>query len=188
MPISRPATTTRAPRGCTPTSATSPTTPTSRLTSTPVFQQLASLGKMRPLALLLQAPFTLQAGMLAKIAQVAAAAAAGRTARIVVKINALTDAALIEALVSAGQAGAQIDLIVRGACLLAPGAAGLTERIRVRSIVGRFLEHSRVAYFRWGDAKGDEASFYRAPTGWGATCSAGSRSAGRCATRCCASA
>jgi polyphosphate kinase len=124
-----------------------------------VFQQLASLGKMRPLNMLLQAPFTLHAGMLAQLAQVADAAAAGRTARIVVKINALTDAALIEALVYAARAGAQIDLIVRGACLLSPEAAGLADRIRVRSIVGRFLEHSRVAYFRWGDGDEDEAVF-----------------------------
>ncbi len=124
-----------------------------------VFQQLASLGKMRPLKMLLQAPFTLHAGMLARIAQVADAAAAGRTARIVVKINALTDAALIEALVFTARAGAQIDLIVRGACLLSPEAAGLSDRIRIRSIVGRFLEHSRVAYFRWGDGDEDEAVF-----------------------------
>jgi polyphosphate kinase len=114
---------------------------------------------MRPLNMLLQAPFTLHAGMLAQLAQVADAAAAGRTARIVVKINALTDAALIEALVYAARAGAQIDLIVRGACLLSPEAAGLADRIRVRSIVGRFLEHSRVAYFRWGDGDEDEAVF-----------------------------
>jgi polyphosphate kinase len=124
-----------------------------------VFQQLASLGKMQPLNLLLQAPFTLHSGMLAKVAQVTEAAAAGRRARIVVKINALTDVALIEALVGAAQAGTQIDLIVRGACLLAPGAEGLTDRIRVRSIVGRFLEHSRVAYFRWGERDEDEAVF-----------------------------
>jgi polyphosphate kinase len=97
--------------------------------------------------------------MLARIAQVADAAAAGRTARIVVKINALTDAAIIEALVFTARAGAQIDLIVRGACLLSPEAAGLSDRIRIRSIVGRFLEHSRVAYFRWGDGDEDEAVF-----------------------------
>jgi polyphosphate kinase len=95
--------------------------------------------------------------MLAGVARVAEAAAAGQTARIVVKINALTDAPLISALVGAGRAGARIDLIVRGACVLAPGIAGVTDRIRVRSIVGRFLEHSRIAYFRWGDGDDDEA-------------------------------
>jgi polyphosphate kinase len=124
-----------------------------------VFQQLASLGRTRPLKVLLQAPFTLHKQMLAQVARVAEAAAAGRTARIVVKINALTDLGLIEALVRAGQAGAQIDLIVRGACMLPPGVAGVTDRIRVRSIVGRFLEHSRVAHFRWGDGADDEAVY-----------------------------
>jgi polyphosphate kinase len=124
-----------------------------------VFQQLASLGRTRPLKVLLQAPFTLHKQMLACVSRVADAAAAGKTARIVVKINALTDNALIEALVRAGQAGAQVDLIVRGACMLPPGIEGVTDRIRVRSIVGRFLEHSRVAYFRWGDDDDDEAVY-----------------------------
>jgi len=124
-----------------------------------VFQQLASLGRTRPLRLLLQAPFTLHRQMLASVARVAEAAAAGLPARIVVKINALTDVALITALVGAGQAGAEIDLIVRGACVLPAGIAGITDRIRVRSIVGRFLEHSRVAYFRWGHGEDDEAVY-----------------------------
>ncbi|HEY4959193.1 MAG TPA: polyphosphate kinase 1, partial [Caldimonas sp.] len=124
-----------------------------------VFQQLASLGRTRPLKTLLQAPFTLHKQMLASVARVADAAAAGRAARIVVKINALTDVGLIEALVRAGQAGAKIDLIVRGACILPPGIEGVTDRIRVRSIVGRFLEHSRVAYFCWGEGVDDEAVY-----------------------------
>ncbi len=124
-----------------------------------VFQQLASLGRTRPLRAMLQAPFTLHKQMLAQVARVAEAAAAGRPARIVVKINALTDVPLIEALVAAARAGADIDLIVRGACMLPPGVVGATERIRVRSIVGRFLEHSRVAYFRWGPGDEDEALF-----------------------------
>jgi polyphosphate kinase len=124
-----------------------------------VFQQLASLGRTRPLRAMLQAPFTLHKQMLAQVARVADAAAAGQPARIVVKINALTDVPLIEALVAAARAGADIDLIVRGACMLPPGVAGATERIRVRSIVGRFLEHSRVAYFRWGPDDEDEALF-----------------------------
>jgi polyphosphate kinase len=119
-----------------------------------VFQQLASLGRTRPLHALLQAPFTLHRQMLAHIHKVTQAAAAGLPARIVVKINALTDVPLIEALIKAARAGAQIDLIVRGACMLPPGIEGMTERIRVRSVVGRFLEHSRVSYFRWGDAAG----------------------------------
>jgi polyphosphate kinase len=124
-----------------------------------VFQQLASLGKTKPLRALLQAPFTLHKKLLQYIARVADAARAGLPARIVVKVNALTDVALIEALIRAGQAGADIDLIVRGACMLPPGIAGATERIRVRAVVGRFLEHSRVAYFRWGPTDADEALY-----------------------------
>jgi polyphosphate kinase len=124
-----------------------------------VFQQLASLGRTRPLGALLQAPFTLHRQMLAHVGRVAEAAARGRTARIVVKVNALTDVPLMQALAGASQAGADIDLVVRGACMLPPGVPGATERIRVRSIVGRFLEHTRIAYFRWGDADEDEAVF-----------------------------
>ena len=124
-----------------------------------VFQQLASLGRTRPLHAMLQAPFTLHKQMLAQLSRVAEAAAAGQPARVVVKVNALTDVPLIEALIAAARAGADIDLIVRGACMLAPGVAGATERIRVRSIVGRFLEHSRLAYFRWGPDDEDEALF-----------------------------
>ena len=120
-----------------------------------VFQQLASLGRMKPSRGLLQAPFTLHRQMVAHIHRVADAARAGRRARIVVKMNALTDVALIHALIHAGQAGADIDLIVRGACMLPPGIPGVTDRIRVRAVVGRFLEHSRVAYFCWGDSVGD---------------------------------
>jgi polyphosphate kinase len=121
-----------------------------------VFQQLASLGKSRPMRVLLQAPFNLHKKMLQHIAQVGQAAAQGLPARIVIKVNALTDIPLIHALVAAGQSGAQIDLIVRGACMLPPGIAGLTDRIRVRSVVGRLLEHSRVLYFRWGPGDDDE--------------------------------
>jgi polyphosphate kinase len=84
---------------------------------------------------------------------------AGRPARVVVKLNALTDVGLIAALVGVARAGAEIDLIVRGACMLPPGVAGATERIRVRSIVGQFLEHSRIAYFRWGEGADDEALY-----------------------------
>jgi polyphosphate kinase len=124
-----------------------------------VFQQLASLGKTRPLRQLLQAPFTLHKQMLRHVDQVAQAARAGQPARIVAKVNALTDVPLIDALIAAGQAGADIDLIVRGACMLPPDIAGLTDRIRVHSVVGRLLEHSRVLYFRWGPSEDDEALF-----------------------------
>jgi polyphosphate kinase len=124
-----------------------------------VFQQLASLGKTRPLRRLLQAPFTLHSQMLERVQQVANSARAGRHARIVLKVNALTDVVLIQALIVAGQAGAEIDLIVRGACSLPPGLPGQTDRIRVRSVIGRFLEHTRVLYFRWGDGADDEALY-----------------------------
>ena len=124
-----------------------------------VFQQLASLGRTKPLRALLQAPFTLHKQMLANIEKVAAAARAGRRARIVVKVNALTDVPLIQALVSAGRHGADIDLVVRGACMLPPGIEGVTDRIRVRSVIGRFLEHSRISYFCWGEAEAEQALF-----------------------------
>jgi polyphosphate kinase len=96
---------------------------------------------------------------MALVERVGDAARAGRTARIVAKFNALTDAALIGALLAAGRAGARIDLIVRGACMLAPGVPGVSDNIRVRSVVGRFLEHSRLLYFCWGDGSDDEALY-----------------------------
>ncbi len=130
-----------------------------------VFQQLASLGKMRPPKQLLQAPFTLHRRLMQYIERVTESARAAQPARIVAKINALTDVPLIEALIRAGQAGADIDLIVRGACMLPPGIPGVTDRIRVRSVVGRFLEHSRVLYFRWGESDADEA-LYMSSADW----------------------
>ena len=124
-----------------------------------VFHQLASLTKLRTPRHLLTAPFALHRRLMALIRQVADAAQAGRPARIVAKFNALTEPAMIFALVRAAQAGAQIDLIVRGACMLPPGIAGITDRIRVRSVVGRFLEHTRVSYFRWGESDAEEALY-----------------------------
>jgi polyphosphate kinase len=124
-----------------------------------VFLQLASQVKLKAPRHLVTAPFVLHRRMLHHIHQVAQAARQGAPARVVAKINALTDPALIHALVAASQAGAEIDLIVRGACMLPPGVPGQTERIRVRSVVGRFLEHSRVLYFRWGEAEDDEALY-----------------------------
>ena len=124
-----------------------------------IFQQIASLTRMKPPRHLLTAPFVLHKRLLTHIAQVGEAARAGKPARIVVKVNALTDTTLIDALVAAGQAGASIDLIVRGACSLPPGIEGLTDNIRVRSVVGRFLEHSRIIYLRWGESDDQEALF-----------------------------
>lgn len=134
-----------------------------------VFQQLASLGKTKALRQLLQAPFTLHKQMVKHVNQVAQAARDGKPARIVAKINALTDVPLIEALIAAGQAGADIDLIVRGACRLPAGIPGFTDRIRVRSVVGRLLEHTRVLYFRWaeGPTDGDEGeALYLSSADW----------------------
>ena len=124
-----------------------------------VFLQLASQTKARPPRHLVTAPFVLHKRMVQHIEQVAAAARAGQPGRIVAKINALTDPGLIAALVLASQAGAQIDLIVRGACMLPPGVPGHTHNIRVRSVVGRFLEHTRILYFSWGASEDDQALY-----------------------------
>jgi polyphosphate kinase len=132
-----------------------------------VFLQLASQTRVKPPEHLLTAPFVLHKRMLQHLAQVAEAARAGREARVVVKVNALTDPALIEGLLRAGQAGASIDLIVRGACMLPPGVPGISDNIRVRSVIGRFLEHSRVFYFRWGPSSaGDEEALYLSSADW----------------------
>jgi polyphosphate kinase len=124
-----------------------------------VFQQLASLTRIKAPRHLLTAPFRMHRQMLRHVGLVEQAAREGKPTRIVLKINALTDLPLIAALVAAAQAGADIDLIVRGACMLPAGVPGFTERIRVRSVVGRFLEHSRVLYFRWGESDDEEALF-----------------------------
>ncbi len=124
-----------------------------------VFQQLASQAKVRAPQYLVTAPFLLHRRMMRHLRQVTDAARGGRPARIVVKVNALTDPALIGGLIDASRAGASIDLIVRGACMLPPGLAGVSDNIRVRSVIGRFLEHSRVFYFRWGDSDNDEVLY-----------------------------
>ncbi|WEN14348.1 polyphosphate kinase 1 [Rhodanobacter sp. AS-Z3] len=127
-----------------------------------VFQQLSGLGPIINLKHLLHSPFTLYTKVLEKIERETAHAAAGRPARIVAKLNALNEARVIAALYRASQAGVEIDLIVRGACTLRPGLPGVSERIRVRSIVGRFLEHSRVYWF----ANDGEAEIYCASADW----------------------
>ncbi len=124
-----------------------------------VFRQLASLGAIKTPRRLLLAPFNLHSRMVDFLARVEQAAREGLPARIVLKINALTDAALINGILKAGQAGAKVDLIVRGACMLPPGLPGVSENIVVRSVVGRFLEHSRICYFRWGPGDEDEALY-----------------------------
>lgn len=115
-----------------------------------VFKQLTGLGKARTLRHLWQAPFTLQPNVVAAIQAEAEAARNGQKARIVAKMNSLVEREVIHALYEASQAGVDIDLIVRGVCMLRPGVPGLSEKIRVRSIIGRFLEHHRVMYFYAG--------------------------------------
>ena len=112
-----------------------------------VFLQLTSLGRVTKLKKLLQSPFTLHKGLLERIEREAAHARAGRPARILAKLNAIAEPQIITALYAASQAGVKIDLIVRGVCCLRPGIAGVSENISVRSIVGRFLEHTRVYCF-----------------------------------------
>ncbi len=112
-----------------------------------VFLQLSSLGKASKMDALLYAPFTLHKGMIKRIRAEKEAAEQGKPARIIAKMNALYDEELVNELYGASQSGVQIDLIVRGVCQLRPGVEGLSENIRVRSIIGRFLEHSRVFYF-----------------------------------------
>jgi polyphosphate kinase len=127
-----------------------------------VFQQLSGLGPMISLKRLLHSPFTLYKSIIEKVEREATLARNGRPARIVAKLNALNEPHVIEALYVAAQAGVDIDLIVRGACTLRPGLAGVSERIRVRSVVGRFLEHSRVYWF----ANDGQPEIYCASADW----------------------
>jgi polyphosphate kinase len=113
-----------------------------------VFIHLTSLTKPHRLNHLWLAPFALQNEIIKAIRNEARIARAGRPARIIVKINALVDESVIRALYAASKDGVKIDLIVRGACTLKPGVPGLSENIKVRSVIGRFLEHSRIYYFR----------------------------------------
>ena len=113
-----------------------------------VFIHLTSLTKPHRLNHLWLAPFALQNEIIKAIRNEARIARAGRPGRIIVKMNALVDESVIRALYAASKDGVKIDLIIRGACTLKPGVPGLSENIKVRSIIGRFLEHSRIYYFR----------------------------------------
>ncbi|MFA4969927.1 MAG: polyphosphate kinase 1, partial [Sulfuritalea sp.] len=112
-----------------------------------VFKQLTGLGKAGALKHLWQAPFFLHPNMLAAIRGEIEAARAGKPARIIAKMNSLLEPEIITALYEASAAGVTIDLIVRGVCSLRPGVKGLSDNIRVRSVIGRFLEHHRIFYF-----------------------------------------
>jgi polyphosphate kinase len=127
-----------------------------------VFINLTTLTRPKKLNHLWLAPFDLSRELLKAIRHETAIAAEGREARIIAKMNALQDASIILALYEASQAGVQIDLIVRGACVLRPGVPGLSDNIRVRSIVGRFLEHTRIFLFH-NDGKND---VYLASADW----------------------
>jgi len=118
-----------------------------------VFKQLTGLGRAQALHHLWQAPFTLHANIIAAIRQETENAKNGQPAAIIAKMNSLLEPETIMALYEASQAGVKIDLIVRGVCALRPGIAGLSDNIRVRSIIGRFLEHHRIFYFQAGGAE-----------------------------------
>ena len=118
-----------------------------------MFLQLTGLTRVPRLRKLLHAPFSLHQALLSKIDREIEHARAGRPARIIAKLNALTEPTIIHSLYRASRAGVEIDLIIRGICCLRPGVPGVSERIRVRSIVGRFLEHSRVYAFENGGSQ-----------------------------------
>jgi len=127
-----------------------------------LFMQLTSLTQSNDMSRMLAAPFNLYPSLLEKIAREAEHAKSGKDARIIAKINSLNEPGIIKALYEASQAGAKIDLIVRGICSLRPGVPGLSDNIQVRSIVGRFLEHSRVYYF----LNDGEEEFYCSSADW----------------------
>ncbi len=127
-----------------------------------LFLQLTSLTQTPKLKKLVQSPFGMHDMIIAKLAREAEHARSGRPARVLAKMNAIVDPQAVEALYRASAAGVQIDLIVRGVCALRPGIPGVSDNIRVRSIVGRFLEHSRVFYFE----NGGEPEMYCASADW----------------------
>jgi polyphosphate kinase len=127
-----------------------------------VFVQLTGLGKASKLKHLWQSPFTLHMKVLEAIRNETALAKAGKPAHVIAKMNALLEPETINALYEASQAGVRVDLIVRGVCALRPGVKGLSENIRVRSIIGRFLEHTRIFYFH----NGGKEDIYLASADW----------------------
>lgn len=127
-----------------------------------IFHQLTAMGKPSEMQALLEAPFTLFESMRALVSREAENARQGRPARIMAKMNSLIESSIIAELYSASRAGVQIDLIVRGLCALRPGIPGISENIRVRSIVGRFLEHTRVLYFE----NGGKSEVYLSSADW----------------------
>ena len=127
-----------------------------------VFKQLTTMGKAGKLKKMLQAPFTLQSTLHRHIEGEIANAEAGRPARLIAKMNALIDPETIRVLYRASRAGVKVDLVVRGLCALRPGIEGISENIRVISVIGRFLEHTRVFYFE----NGGEPLMYISSADW----------------------
>jgi polyphosphate kinase len=127
-----------------------------------LFNYLTGFSALNQYKRLLCSPVNMREKMLGLISRESANARAGRSARIIAKINRLADTEIIRALYEASRSGVQIDLIVRGLCMLRPGVPGLSENIRVRSIVGRFLEHSRIFYF----ANGGDEEVYIGSSDW----------------------
>lgn len=127
-----------------------------------VFNLLTGFSRQRDYRKLLVAPASMKTRFLALIAREAANARAGHPARIIAKMNAIVDPDMIAALYEASRAGVEIDLIVRGICCLRPGLPGVSDRIRVRSIIGRFLEHSRIIYF----ANGGHENYFIGSADW----------------------
>jgi polyphosphate kinase len=127
-----------------------------------IFLQLTSLGKVPKLEKLLQSPFTLYDGLIEKIRREAEHATKGKPAHIIAKVNSLVEPQIIRELYAASMAGVKIELIIRGICCLRPGVTGISENISVRSVIGRFLEHTRVYYF----ANDGEEEVYLASADW----------------------
>lgn len=127
-----------------------------------LFQQLTSMGKAGRLRKMLQSPFTLHRTILDLIEQEAANAAGGGNGYIFAKMNSLVEPQVIQALYRASRAGVKIDLVVRGICALRPGIRGVSANIRVRSVIGRFLEHTRVFHFE----NGGDPKLYLSSADW----------------------
>ena len=130
--------------------------------ATDLFNFLTGFSIQKEFSRLMVAPLNLRKRMMSLIRRETEHARAGRPAHIMAKVNRLTDLNIIEALYEASQAGVKIDLIVRGACMIRPGEPGLSQSIHVRSIVGQFLEHSRIFYF----ANGGEEEVYTGSADW----------------------